>query len=156
MMRGPIRQLAAFALAGALGTGCIVFDSSEAAVDSVSTSAHSVSDAVAWMSHASKSSSDSSSQGDEGASEAYRRDVRELTAACVESGSDARAFLRDLGAVAERHGITNWESQRATYRAIGAGLREAGLDEAGLARFEADIPGAAPEVREAIREGWQS
>jgi hypothetical protein len=156
MTRGHIWQLAAFALAGALGAGCIVFDSSEAAVDSVSAGVHSVSDAVSWMSGASKSSSDSSSGGDEADSEAYRRDVRELTAACVESGSDADAFLRDLGAVAERHGITNWESQRATYRAIGAGLREAGLDEDGLARFEAGIPGAAREVRQAIREGWES
>jgi hypothetical protein len=42
-------------------------------------------------------------------------------------GDDAQAYLRELGSIAERNGITDWERDTATYNAIGTGLRRAGI-----------------------------
>ena len=40
---------------------------------------------------------------------------------------NAEDYMRELGSIAKRHGITDWERDTATYNAIGSGLRRAGV-----------------------------
>ena len=63
------------------------------------------------------------------ADDAYARDIAALTGADVGTGSSDTGFLRDVGRVASEYGVSDWESHRVTYVAIGAGLRMSGLDE---------------------------
>jgi len=72
-----------------------------------------------------KSSSGSSSGGK--ADAAYLDEVRSFAAGFGSSGGDATAFRRGLGSIAERRGIHDWEDDDATCRAIGQGLKRAGL-----------------------------
>ena len=105
--------------------GCGVFKSSttqasvESSSDSRSASFRSSAIPFRW-------SSDSSSPGSGGAS-AYQRDVTDYTAKFAASEGDPQSFQRDLSAIAESHGVTDWERDDDTYLAIGAGLAKAGV-----------------------------
>jgi hypothetical protein len=69
--------------------------------------------------------------GDEKKETSFQRDVRNHTAAFARSAGepDLKSFQRDLSAIAEDHGITNWEQFADTYVAIGWGLADSGLDD---------------------------
>src|SRR5262245_37286433 len=99
----------------------------------------SVSESVRSSSH----SSDSSSSSSPGAAErAYQEDVADYTRAYAKSGgSDFQAFQADLAKLARQHGISNWTENRDTYTAIGRGLREAGVTDAGLLAYQQNIAG---------------
>ena len=80
-------------------------------------------------SDSSKSSSASSGGSESDPKEAkktYMGDVSAYTTGAAK-GDDAQAYLRELGKIAQRHGITDWERDTATYNAIGTGLRRAGI-----------------------------
>ena len=99
-------------------TGCGVFKSSTSQASSESSS------------DSSKGSSDSSSSssGSDESKLAYQRDVRDVTAryaSAPQGGVDG--LERDLGGIAARHGIVDWEQDRETYVGIGQGLARAGL-----------------------------
>ena len=68
---------------------------------------------------------------DEKKETSYQRDVRIHTAefARSEGEPDLESFQRDLSAIAEDHGITDWEQFADTYVAIGRGLADSGLDD---------------------------
>lgn len=76
------------------------------------------------------SSSRSSSPDD-----SYAEDVSDLTASHVKSGGSANDLRRDIGSVAKRHGVTDWESNPTTYRAVGAGLKQAGYTQSQVESF---------------------
>ena len=142
--------LALLAVCG-LCAGCAFFNSSSTAsesLQSISTSLRSVSNSV--------QSSSESSFGDDGGVAAYGRDVRNFTAAFVDSDASRDEFLRNLGRIAEAHGITHWERERATYVAVGAGLRQAGVDRVALRTFQESLAGADPAVVESLLEGYDS
>jgi hypothetical protein len=110
-------RLVALAAAAALVLGCSFSESSKSISDSISDSSHSISD-----------SSTSSSGGDDksSAKEAlYREDVGDFTAAYVRDGGDVAGLQRGLGAIARRHGVSDWEAVDATWTGIGEGLRRA-------------------------------
>lgn len=132
-----------------LGLGCSLFGSSSNSVNSISTSFQSMSTSL-------QSSSESSSGGDDGLASAYGRDVRNYTAAFLSSEADHEEFLRNLGRIAEAHGITHWERERGTYVAVGAGLRQAGLTRVELRAFEESLAGADPAIVESMLEGYDS
>ena len=69
--------------------------------------------------------------GDEKQETSFQRDVRNHTAEFARSAGepDLESFQRDLSAIAEDHGITNWEQFADTYVAIGWGLADSGLDD---------------------------
>jgi hypothetical protein len=71
-----------------------------------------------------KSSSGSSSDSDE-TEDAYQRDVRDYTAKLAASQLELQSYQRDLSAIAESYGITDWERRDATFVAIGRGLAKA-------------------------------
>ena len=135
-----------------LNAGCVLLNSSS----TVSESLSSISTSFRSMSNSLESSSNSSSGGDDGVAAAYGRDVRNYTAAFLASEADHEEFLRNLGRIAEEHGITGWEQERGTYVAIGAGLRQAGVNRLELHAFEESLAGADPAVIESLLEGYES
>jgi hypothetical protein len=117
---------------------------------SFSASSKSISDSV------SASSRSSSSSSPRGAESAYRDDVRSYTRTYAASGGDVEGFRRDLGALAERHGITNWEESMATYTAIGEGLAAAKVGDAELMAYKRSLSGSDPRKMDAIQKGYDS
>ncbi|MEQ9366918.1 MAG: putative lipoprotein [Leptospirales bacterium] len=129
--------------------GCFIFTSLSNASDSVSTalggastSLESISTSVTSISGSLASSSASSADDEEEEreeEEAYRRDVRNYTAAFARrTGGTPAQYEREIGRIARLHGLVNWRTQSAglTFQAIGAGLRVAGLErDAVLLRF---------------------
>jgi hypothetical protein len=75
----------------------------------------------------------SSSGGGDEKKSSYHRDVRDYAARFGTSEVETQVFERDLGAIAEDHGIVDWEADDGTYFAIGSGLARAGV---GDARFQ--------------------
>ena len=106
----------------------------------------------------SKSISGSSSSSSPASAEtAYREDVRDYTQAYVTSGgTDTKAFWADLGRLAQRHGITNWEENMTTYAGIGEGLKKAKVNEAQFLAYQKTFSGSDPRKMDAIRKGYDS
>lgn len=125
----------------------------------ISTSISSPSD---WVSGTGESISGSferlSRSSDNGgaapAKQAYRRDVRAYAAHFAQSGGSAQDFLRGISSVAAEHGVTHWESEADTHRAIGAGLRDAGIEPTDLDALAARAADADPAVLALVREGY--
>lgn len=125
-----IHSIVALAAGGllAFGSGCRsisdsvtspsrwVADSSEAFADSSGASADS-----------SNAASDSSSPDDDKEETSYQDDVRIATRDLVAAERGEDDLLREIGRVAERHGVSHWEGRSTTWLALGAGLGEAGL-----------------------------
>ena len=88
-------------------------DSSESSSDLISSPITSLSDSSA-------SSSGGAAQSEQ---------VSDFTAAHVVAGGDAATLLREVGALSARNGISDWESDRGTWSAIGHGIKAAGYDE---------------------------
>ncbi len=81
-----------------------------------------------------ESSSRSSSPG-----EAHRNDVRDFTASYIKSGGEPSNLKTEVGALARKNGITDWENNADTYRGIGAGLAKAGMTEAELEAYKRTV-----------------
>lgn len=104
-----------------LQAGCYSLNwSSESSSNSIDWSSNTVSRSSEW-------SSDSSSPTDEEPT-AYQNDVRDYTATFAASDGNLNAFQRDVSAIAEGHGITDWEREQETYVAIGRGLARSGVE----------------------------
>ena len=91
------------------------------------------------FSTSSKNSSESSSSSGGGGeksvesvkkiSSSLQEDVETLAILYVGSAGSAQDFQRELGQICSRHGIVDWENSAATFKAIGAGLKRAGVSE---------------------------
>lgn len=117
-----------------------VADSSGASGDS--------SDASADSSNAASKSSSGSSSGEEeteAVPEArYRDDLRIASRAWATSEGSSTQLAREIGQIAQRHGVADWQASASTWTGVDAGLREAGIPAAeadrvleGLGRREA-------------------
>jgi hypothetical protein len=104
----------------------------------------------------SNSISGSISPEEKSSEEAYRDDVRVATRAFVGSGASADAFQRQLGGIAERHGISHWEGEPGTWVAIGAGLGEAGIPESEVDAVLLRLGPLAAQDRVLALEGFRS
>lgn len=135
-MRTVSPSLASCALILCFGVGCAsisdsvtspsrwVGDSSEASAQSSQASADSsnaASDSV---------SGSSSPDGESQAQRLYAEDVRLAARVWGSSAGSPDGFAREVGRIAERHGLTDWEGDPTTRTAVRTGLREAGLSEA--------------------------
>jgi hypothetical protein len=96
------------------------------------------------------SSSRSSSPED-----AYEGDVRDYTAAYLKSGGRADELRRELSALAEKHGISDWEQNKATFRGIGAGLAKAGARQVEVDAFKQNLATTDEQARW-IQEAFDS
>ena len=108
----------------------------------------------------SSKSSSASSGGSEtdpkDAKSSFMGDVSAYTTSAAK-GDDAQAYLRELGSIAERHGITDWERDTATYNAIGTGLRRAGIsrDNVKNVYFVQDLAAKEKNALVLILESYQ-
>jgi hypothetical protein len=147
MVRRFALACAALVLAPLLG--CQVISASiTSPSDWVSGTGESVSGSLGGLSRSSGSGGGGST-----ASLAYQRDVRAFTAHFARNGGSADDFLRGVGTVAALHGVSHWEALAETHRAIGAGLRDGGVDGAGLEAL-ATAANADPEAHAALRDGY--
>jgi hypothetical protein len=96
----------------------------------------------------------SGSGGGEAARQAYRRDVRAFAAHFAATGGGSDEFLRGIGSVAGEHGVTHWEGQADTHRAIGEGLADAGVEPAVFEALAAQATDTDPAVLALVREGY--
>lgn len=122
-----------------------------------------------WVSGSSRSLSGSSegflvSSGsggsDGGGGTAYLEDVRMLTASLTAGeGSAEGSFLREVGRVAASHGIADWEDEESTYRAIGAGLFDAGVEETEIGAVLENLGASDPQdpfTQALVLEGFRT
>lgn len=86
---------------------------------------------------------------------AYREDVRDFTAAHVKAGGNAKALREEIGKIAEQHGITDWERNESTFRAVGQGLAKAGYKPVEVDAFKKVFTDNAQEA-EWLQKGYDS
>ncbi|MCQ8105453.1 putative lipoprotein [Methylomonas sp. SURF-2] len=123
---------------------------------SFSHSSESSSDSLGSVSDlASSPSSISSSKN----SKKYQADVLDYTYAYVKSSSDAsdyNDFQKGLAEIAERHGISDWEDDPLTYRAMGKALKKARIDGVGYETFKKNFADGDSEKMRLIQEGYDN
>lgn len=104
-------------------SGCSFSTSSE----SISTSIDAISTSIS-----SPSNSSSNNQAEEAVkktSSSFNEEITALTILYVGSSGAAIDFQRELGQIANSHGISDWENTANTYKAIGDGLKRAKVSE---------------------------
>lgn len=126
--------------------GCSISASSASISDSITGSSKSVSDSI------SSSSPDGSSKSEQ----AYREDVRDFTATAARSGRPPADVQSGLSRVAERHGVTNWEADAATFVGIGEGLRRADQKPSAVRRWADELGGASGSAESLIQQGYDA
>lgn len=124
---------------------CVVleaFGSVSSVSESFSKILDSISDSLKSISNSLESSSESSSGGKEKVkAEAFYRDVRSLVAVAVRDGATSTRLMREIGSLARSHGVQDWEKMPGTVRAIGGGLKDAGVDAKGYADLRGRLEG---------------
>lgn len=75
---------------------------------------------------ATASCSGPSSEKEDSRPHAYRSDLENTVALAIRRGDDDVDLIRQIDAVAGRHGLSDWTSDKETFEAIGVGLRDAG------------------------------
>ncbi len=135
----------ALAIAALAIVGCSLSYSSESSSDSVTSSSKSAS-----------SSFESSSDGDseEDSTSAYRNDVAGYTEAYVSSRGSDRGFLRGIGTLAGKRGLSDWEADDNTWHGIGAGLARVGISEDQLATYKQNWADGDTRALTAIQRGY--
>jgi hypothetical protein len=111
---------------------------------------NSISDSISspfkWSSQSSKSSDEK---------ESYQGDVRDYTEAYVRSSTDLEGFRKGLASVAQKHGVSNWEADVATYTGIGEGLGKAQVKQTQLEVYKTNLAGGDAVKASAIEKGYQ-
>lgn len=136
MTHGQLGTLVLAGLVSLVSTGCALSNSLGSIADSASSP-------FEWSSSISG-----------GASGAYRHEIREQVLAFAESGGSVQGFQRELSAVARRHGLLNWEVEPATYRALGEGLRAAGITGPRFDRLKEQLSDGHAERMRAVQQGY--
>jgi len=137
------RAMATLAVLALFASACSFSKSSESSSDSSAASSRSLS----------SSSPDGKSKNEQ----AYRQDVGDYTASWARSKGDpgdGAEFQKGLARIAERHGVTNWEADRATYLGIGQGLRSAGVAPDDVSAFQSSLGGDSGSGAKLIEEGY--
>ena len=86
---------------------------------------------------------------------AYREDVGDYTAAHLQSGGKPDELRRGIGELASKHGITDWEHNESTFRAVGEGLAKAGYRQVQVDAFKKNIA-TNPQQASWIQDGYDS
>lgn len=119
---------------------------------SISASSVSISESIGTSSESVSGSSASSSRTNE---DRYREDVAEYTKAYVQSGGQYDAFERTLADLAQKRGISDWESSKATWVGVGQGLARARVSELALGTWKTNLAGDDEAKRRAIESGFR-
>lgn len=124
---------------------------------SFSYSSKSSSDSSKGSSESSSRSSESSS-GSSSPAQArerqYKEDVADYTQAYVVSGGAQGSFLSGVGALAEKRGISDWESETATWEGIGLGLARANVKKDQVAVYIENWCGDDAEAKKGVQRGY--
>jgi hypothetical protein len=148
MMQRRLRL--AFCLMLAPLTGCQLIEASFVSIsDSVAGSAAAISGSIESISRSSGSPPAAT------ASAAYQRDVRAWTREFEGAPGSQEDFLRGIGRVAERHGLTDWEAEPGTLVAIGQGLKDAGWSEERMRDLRERLAAVPPPAVEAVFDGYR-
>lgn len=143
------RSVPSLALACALvplaGAGCGILKSSTSQA-SVESSSKSVSSPLR----------SSSTAVTDGVRAALERDVDDYGAAYARAGVTSAAFLRGVGTIARRHGVLDWEADAGVVRALGRGLRRAGLGPEDTRSLAHTIAGGDATRRAWLLDGYGS
>ena len=136
----------AIALLGVLAllAGCSFSYSSGTSSDSSKSSSNS------------STSSGTSETDQKDAKTAYKSDVSAYTTSAAKE-TNADDYMSELGSIAKRNGITDWERDTATYNAIGTGLRRAGIprEEVRDVYFVKDLTAKEKNALVLILESYQ-
>jgi hypothetical protein len=139
----PVALAAGLVALLAVAGGCSKSSTSQASSESSSRSSTS-------------STSSSGSSGSSSGPSRYERDVRDYTEQFVLSGGDFGSFRLQLGKIAEKHGVTNWEQDRDTFEGIGRGLKKARVSGERLDQLEKELTsGANAQAPEWLRKGYK-
>ena len=145
-MTGRNLGVIALVAAAVLLQGCMI---SRSISKSAKTASESIVDSA-------KSSSNRLSGGDARLEQEYRDDVRVAAHTLVDAGASDDQFLRELGRIAELHGISHWEGEPGSLIALGAGACEAGVSEPWLDSLLARLGQDGARERSLAREGCRS
>ncbi len=96
-----------------------------------------------------KSSSESSSPEEKAASDVS--DVAALWALREDSVANLR---REVGRTTERYGVTDWENDPVTYRAIGRGLKRSGIEARSFEAIKTELAAGDAAVLAWIETGY--
>lgn len=145
-----------------LGIGFLTFGillSQNCFLDTISNSISKSSDSLESLSKSVVSvvSSVSSSSKDEAAEKkGFKRDVENLTAIYLQTGSTRSSeFESDLAELASKNGVTNWKNSESTYVSIGRGLKKAGVGAEEFKNFAANV-NSKPAIVKALERGYLS
>lgn len=128
--------------------GCIIIGSPSGSLADSSKSIGGAFDGISTSSGSTVLSLTPNRQG-------FQRDLREFTAQFAATpGGSREQFLRGVARIAEDHGVSDWESDAATPRAIGEGLRDAKLSQREMDAFVDGIGRERPEAQIAL-DGYQ-
>ncbi|UFS70900.1 putative lipoprotein [Geomonas sp. RF6] len=100
-------------------------------------------------------SSDSSHSSSKDNDESYRNDIRNYTDIYVRSNHDPSGLRDGVAAIAKKHGVTDWESDSATYEGIGAGLGKAKVPKDEYEKYTVALAGGEKQ-RHAMAKGYDS
>ncbi|WP_232420775.1 putative lipoprotein [Leptospira vanthielii] len=117
--------------------GVSVSDSASALVKSVSNSISSISD-----------------EGKEQAMNQYKEDVIASVALQIRYENQKQELENQLSLIAKSHGVVAWRSNRATYIAIGQGLKQANLSPSEMKAVTMDVAKQNAVVAKLILNGY--
>ncbi len=117
---------------------------------SISKAARTASESIV---DSAKSSSKKLSGDDARLEQEYRDDLRVATRTLVDAGASDDQVLRELGRIAELHGISHWEGEPGSLIALGAGACEAGMSEPRLDSLLARLGQNGARARSLAHEG---
>ena len=97
-----------------------------------------------------------SSSASSPSAEAYQSDVADYTHAYIISGGQFDTFWKGIANVAERHGVTNYEADDATYVGIGQGLAKSKFTQVQVETFGQNVSGGDKKKMHLIQQGYDS
>ncbi len=127
-------------------------------LDACSFSASSESSSASLESASDLASSPSSISSSKSAKK-YEADVADYTFAYLKSASgtsDYPAFKKGLADIANKRGVSDWESDPHTYKGIGKGLKKAGIEGVGYDTFKKNFADGDTDKMRSIQEGYDS
>ena len=103
-----------------------------------------------------KWSSGSSSGSSKLNKETYQGDIRSYAEVSSRANSNVGEIERGLAAIGEKHGITNWEADMATYVGIGEGLAKAKVSQQKVDAYKNGLAQGDYAKSAAIQKGYEN
>ena len=127
------------ALASSAGVGCSFSDSSKSISKSISSPSRSSSESL---------KSDAAR---------YREDVEDYAQGfATGGGGEISGFRRGLAGIAEKRGISDWESDGDTWESLGVGLGRSEISDASFEGFVGSWAGGDSTRSDLMRQGFDS